>query len=134
MKNEILRLRGSGKTYDEITKTLGCAKSTVAYHCSSDIKKASQISRLRNKRKCVIELKRKFGGCCSICGYKKCLTSLEFHHPDPLVKNGSVAVILCVKGKKAAFEEAKKCILVCSNCHGELEEKIRGTYNNLVVD
>ena len=34
MKEEILKLRKEGKTYNEIHKDLGCAKSTISYHCS----------------------------------------------------------------------------------------------------
>lgn len=32
LKNKIVMLRSQGLKYDEIAKTLGCAKSTVAYH------------------------------------------------------------------------------------------------------
>ena len=35
---KILELRKSGKSYNEISKELNCAKSTVAYHCNSEIK------------------------------------------------------------------------------------------------
>lgn len=35
MKDEILKLRDEGKTYDEITKILGCSKSTISYHCNN---------------------------------------------------------------------------------------------------
>ena len=30
---KIISLRKEGKTYKEITKILGCAMSTVSYHC-----------------------------------------------------------------------------------------------------
>lgn len=33
MKEQILELRNSGKTYNEIQKELGCSKSTISYHC-----------------------------------------------------------------------------------------------------
>lgn len=32
-KNEVLKLVGEGKTYAEISEILGCAKSTVSFHC-----------------------------------------------------------------------------------------------------
>ena len=32
-KSEILSLRRSGKTYNEIKQILGCCKATVSYHC-----------------------------------------------------------------------------------------------------
>lgn len=36
MKEKILKLRRDGKTYNEITKILNCAKSTVSYHCKNE--------------------------------------------------------------------------------------------------
>jgi CRISPR/Cas system Type II protein with McrA/HNH and RuvC-like nuclease domain len=39
MKEEILKLRAEGKTYNQIVEILGCAKSTVAYHCGKGQKK-----------------------------------------------------------------------------------------------
>jgi DNA-binding CsgD family transcriptional regulator len=36
MKNEILKLRREGFTYDEIVKKLGCSKSTISYHCKNN--------------------------------------------------------------------------------------------------
>ena len=46
----IVRLRKKGKTYDEIVKVLGCAKSTVSYHCGEDQRsKAYQRSKKFNQ-------------------------------------------------------------------------------------
>lgn len=134
MKDDILKLRESGKTYDEISKILDCSKSTISYHCSSEVRKASQIARLKNKRKSIVEIKRQFGSKCAICGYNKCLTSLVFHHENPDEKENTISRLLCAKGKKAALEESKKCILICSNCHGEIEEKKRGTYHEILEE
>lgn len=36
MKEKILKLRKEGKTYNEIKKILGCAKSTISYHCTKN--------------------------------------------------------------------------------------------------
>jgi len=43
MKNEILKLRKDGLTYDEIVKKVGCSKSNVSYHC-----RQNEISRYDN--------------------------------------------------------------------------------------
>lgn len=53
--------------------------------------------------------------CCK-CGYDKYIGALEFHHEGEdkkfnLSKNHSIT---------QSLEEAKKCILVCSNCHKEI--------------
>ena len=33
MKENILKLRKEGKSYNEIKKILGCSLSTISYHC-----------------------------------------------------------------------------------------------------
>ncbi len=60
-----------------------------------------------------------FGGTCGVCGYSRCQESLVFHHLDPKEKE------FAVTGKKAAgwlsiVAEARKCVLLCANCHGEI--------------
>ena len=65
------------------------------------------------------------GGRCSICGYDRCLANLHFHHVDPAEK--SFAMSTATGKSLAAYrEEARKCILVCANCHGELEAGLAG--------
>ena len=60
------------------------------------------------------------GGCCAICGYERCIINLQFHHVDPAEKRFPMTMAI---GKSIATfrEEAKKCVLVCANCHGEIE-------------
>ncbi len=54
------------------------------------------------------------------CGYDRCIVNLTFHHVDPSQKR--FAMSMAVGRSIAAFrEEAKKCVLVCANCHGEIE-------------
>ena len=60
------------------------------------------------------------GGACSVCGYDRCVINLGFHHVDPSRKAFAISTS---SGKSLAAyrEEAKKCVLVCANCHGEIE-------------
>ena len=170
---KILSLRKEGKSYKEITKILGCAMSTVSYHCQlhkmgdnnqkvsddekeqfqkmydeiGSLKKVAKLTgrsfetvkkyvqvrmrvkkvtnsesvilwRKRTKKK-LIEYK---GGKCELCGYNKCDSALQFHHKAPTEKDFSIS------GKSLSFdrlkEEVDKCMLVCSNCHAEIHEKI----------
>ena len=73
--------------------------------------------RLENKKKAV----NYKGGKCVICGYNNCLRSLDFHHLEPTEKEFSIS-----KFKNKKFEdlilELDKCVLVCSNCHGEIHD------------
>jgi hypothetical protein len=60
------------------------------------------------------------GGCCAVCGYDRCAVNLHFHHVDPKTKSFGVT---SASGKALATyrAEAAKCVLVCANCHGEIE-------------
>jgi hypothetical protein len=60
------------------------------------------------------------GGCCCVCGYRRCILNLHFHHVDP--KKKSFPMTMAIGRSLDAFrEEAKKCVLACANCHGEIE-------------
>jgi len=74
----------------------------------------------RRKQKLKRILVEEAGGRCTVCGYQRCIVNLGFHHIDPSQK--SFAMSMAVGRSIAAFrEEAKKCVLVCANCHGEIE-------------
>jgi len=71
----------------------------------------------RNKTKQkAIEYK---GGCCSVCGYDKYIGSLQFHHVYPEDKSFIISNLSFNKFD-SLVDELDKCILVCSNCHGEI--------------
>ena len=82
---------------------------------------SEQVARCRKKRKLrAIEIK---GGKCIVCGYNKCLRNMEFHHLNPDEKEISLSSKnMASKNWDAVLEEVKKCVLVCSNCHGEIED------------
>ncbi len=63
---------------------------------------------------------KEFGGCCAVCGYDATPYNLHFHHVDPSEKAFGITM---GRGKSLAAyrEEAAKCVLVCANCHGEIE-------------
>ena len=48
MKEEILKLRNEGKTYNEIKKILNCSKGTISYHCGDNQK---EKNRIRNRKR-----------------------------------------------------------------------------------
>jgi hypothetical protein len=53
MKEEILRLRSEGKTYDQICEILNCSKGTVSYHCGNGQKEKTD-DRRKNRRKNIL--------------------------------------------------------------------------------
>jgi transposase-like protein len=61
------------------------------------------------------------GGRCARCGYDRCLRALEFHHVDPATKEFGIALHGLTRSLRRARIEAAKCVLLCSNCHMEVE-------------
>lgn len=57
MKNKILELRESGKSYNEICQILGCSKGTVSYHCGKG-QKNKKINRDRKRRSDIVILNK----------------------------------------------------------------------------
>jgi len=64
------------------------------------------------------------GGACCICGYDRNMRALHFHHVEPSQKRHEMNA----RGVAIALEklrvEAQKCVLLCSNCHAEVEDGI----------
>lgn len=60
-------------------------------------------------------------GCkCQICGYNRCIGNLSFHHKDPLSKKFNISTEILLHSWETLLREASKCIVVCHNCHGEI--------------
>lgn len=81
--------------------------------CSSEA-----VQRRREKLK-VLAVEYK-GGCCSVCGYNKCVAAMDFHHIDPNEKDFGISAKGLTRSWEKLKEELDKCILVCSNCHREI--------------
>ncbi len=81
--------------------------------------RTAAVTRRRRKVKQMLVVER--GGCCQLCGYDRCLAALEFHHLDPDTKVFGVAR-RGANGVEALSAEIRKCILLCSNCHAEVED------------
>lgn len=61
------------------------------------------------------------GGACVLCGYRKSTAALQFHHVDPSAKEFGISNRGLAKSLEAARTEASKCVLLCANCHAEVE-------------
>jgi hypothetical protein len=61
------------------------------------------------------------GGRCQICGYAACAAALQFHHVDPSEKSFALSHEGVARNLQLARAEAAKCILLCANCHAEVE-------------
>ena len=75
----------------------------------------------RRRRKVKRMLVEEAGGKCTICGYDRCSAALHFHHVDPKTKSFALSVRGITRSIAKLREEARKCVLLCSNCHAEVE-------------
>lgn len=58
------------------------------------------------------------GNRCQLCGYDRCVKSLEFHHVRPAEKKFTASQGL-EKHWPTLRKEIDKCLLLCKNCHTE---------------
>lgn len=61
------------------------------------------------------------GGRCVLCGYDASLAALHFHHRDPREKRFALAAGGTTLALDTLRLEARKCVLLCANCHAEVE-------------
>lgn len=96
------------------------------WRCSKCNTEHVHTHRVKKKEILILEL----GGSCILCGYNKYIGSLHFHHIDPRTKKFGLGKINLASSLSKLREEVKKCILVCSNCHGEIHA---GLHPDLVL-
>ena len=91
-----------------------CAVKTASYYRRYERNKAQQR---KDKSWVKLDILKVLGwpAACDECGYDKYVGALDFHHLDPHTKDGKVTTV----------EEARKCRLLCSNCHRETHWKER---------
>ena len=86
--------------------------------------KPNRKERYKEYKKFLYELRLEKGGQCSLCGYKKQIRALQFHHlrdkqNEVCRYRGPMSSHIATRIR----EEANKCILVCPNCHWEITLK-----------
>jgi DNA-binding CsgD family transcriptional regulator len=92
-------------------------RSDGAWRCLRCRSEAVADRRRRLKQIVVAEA----GGCCAVCGYDRSAAALQFHHVDPATKRFEVAARGITRSLERLREEVRKCVLLCANCHAEVE-------------
>jgi transposase len=77
----------------------------------------------RRRRKVKRMLVEEAGGACTVCGYDRCIAALEFHHVEPAGKQFGLSV-RSARSIASSRAEAEKCVLLCANCHSEVEARM----------
>ncbi len=91
-------------------------KGHVPLYCTQKCKNIDTVNTLRRKRKReAVEYK---GGKCSVCGYDKSFSALQFHHINSKEKSFGISQWLTLKWE-TILPELDKCVLLCANCHAE---------------
>ena len=126
---EIQSFYDEGNGLTACQKKYGYCRSTLIKYLKTRPPNGTSLSdeeRRKNKSKAVvswrIRAKEKLveykGGKCSVCGYKKYIGNLTFHHLDPNEKEFTIS------GKTIGIDSLKKevdkCVLLCHICHGEV--------------
>ncbi len=81
--------------------------------------RAEAVTRRRRRVKAILVAEA--GGACAICGYDRWPGALHFHHRDPASKRFELSADGFARSLDRARAEARKCVLLCSNCHAEVE-------------
>jgi hypothetical protein len=106
---------------------LYCQNCHQEYH---DV--VGQISNRRNNKKIYFEYVGESS--CSVCGYDKCPSSLNFHHKYDKLFNISVTTskICSINDLSDKIQnELDKCDILCRNCHSVEHSDFDFFYNNL---
>ncbi|MGN6816531.1 MAG: hypothetical protein ACTHK3_10675 [Solirubrobacterales bacterium] len=97
--------------------------------------KRCRLERVAGRRR---EVKRRLveeaGGQCLICGYDRCQQALQFHHLDPRTKSFHLGQGGLSRSLARCRAEARKCALLCANCHAEVEAGITAMPLNSVPE
>ncbi len=110
-----------------LTTTMACSRHGETEFCLDGrgyyrCKRCRSEAVARRRRKVKTILVHEAGGSCCVCGYDRNMRALHFHHLEPSLKRHEINA----KGVAIALEklraEAQKCVLLCSNCHAEVEE------------
>lgn len=81
--------------------------------------RSAHVSNRRRKVKQI--LVDEAGGACVLCGYSRTVRALQFHHVDPRDKRFHLSAGGFARALADARAEAAKCVLLCANCHAEVE-------------
>ncbi len=108
---KICKIHGEQKHFRRSDGSFRCGKCASKWVINSRIKKKEELVKI-------------FGGKCRICGYKRYIGALDFHHIDPSAKLFSLSVKGLCYSWDTVLKEAKKCVLLCKNCHTEVENNI----------
>ena len=119
-EGEAAREAGLQRAYLKCPKhghTAFFARPEGGFRCARCNTAAVSERRREVKRRLVEEA----GGKCRICGFAEHPTALQFHHLDRTTKVFHLSSQGHSRSIKRMRAEAEKCVLLCANCHAQVE-------------
>jgi transposase-like protein len=119
-ETRVAREEGVKRTYSKCSKhghTAFYARPDGGFRCGRCRSEAVSKRRRLVKKKLVEEA----GGRCALCDFDQHPAALQFHHLDPSTKSFEIAGGGLTRGIERCRAEAAKCVLLCSNCHAQVE-------------
>ncbi len=90
------------------------------------------VTKRRHKiKQMAIEYK---GSKCLICNHSKHSGALELHHIDPKQKSFGIGQKGYTRSWQKVKEELDKCVLLCANCHREVEAGVTQLPEEILVE
>ena len=98
----------------------------------SKVEKRTYKDRVKYLTQAVAKRRRKIklmaieykGGKCQVCSYHKYQGGLDLHHINPKTKSFGIGDKGYTQSWEKVRAELDKCVLVCANCHREIEAGI----------
>lgn len=119
------RHRGPGRRATEVEQTcrhhgtLNFVRESPSGYLRCPRCRSESVARRRRKVKEI--LVSEAGGECRLCGYDRHIGALQFHHLIPEEKEFQLAMGGLCHSLDRMRAEASKCVLLCANCHAEVE-------------
>jgi transposase len=137
-RDRLVELIERGMSITEIAEAVRLSKATVRYWLGrhglstrATERLAAERGRCRqdqvsdNRRRVKAVLVAEAGGGCAVCGYDRCVSALQFHHLDRAEKRMNLSAQGVTLALSVLRAEAAKCVLLCANCHAEVESGLR---------
>jgi hypothetical protein len=129
LTQKIRDLLNTGMRQCDIAKHLSVSRDVVRYHSDEHrrqylMAKSNAEKKQRRTLRMGI-LRQEAGGKCSNCGYNRCPAALHFHHKNPTQKEFHISQYTGRYSMERLRAEARKCKLLCANCHIELTHPIK---------
>src|SRR5688572_9613673 len=101
-------------------------QSRIETRTYADRREYIKAAVIKRRRKLKTQAVMLMGGQCMLCGYDHHQGVLDFHHVNPETKLFAIGSDGNTRSWDRITTELQKCILVCANCHREIELGLHG--------